>query len=100
MRKLKIISLMLIVGLITFLSVSNSHAMVVNAVDVNFSTSAKAMCVLEKDSGRIIASKDKDICLANASTTKIITAITVIQNCNNLDEQIQLADSAGGGEGA
>lgn len=100
MRKLKIFSLILVVGLIVFLSVSNSHKIVVNAVDINFSTSAKAMCVLEKDSRRIIASKNKDIQLANASTTKIVTAITVIQNCNNLDEQIQVADSSVGVEGS
>lgn len=100
MRKLKIFSLLLVVGLIAFLSVSNSHNMVVNAVDVNFSTSAKAMCVLEKDSDRVIASKNENMCLANASTTKIVTAITVIQNCDNLDEQIQVCDSSVGVEGS
>ncbi|MBQ8615616.1 MAG: D-alanyl-D-alanine carboxypeptidase [Clostridia bacterium] len=100
MRKLKVLSLILIVGLIVFLSVSNSHSITVNAVDVNFSTSAKAMCVLEKDSGRVIAGKNENSQLAMASTTKIVTAITVIQNCNNLDEQIQVCDSAVGVEGS
>ena len=100
MRKVKILSLLLVVGLIVFLSVSNSHNMVVNAVDVNFSTSAKAMCVIEKDSGRVVASKNQDMKLANASTTKIVTAITVIQNCNNIDEQIQVSDKAVGVEGS
>lgn len=100
MRKFKFFSLMLVIGLVVFLSVANSHNMVVNAVDANFSTSAKAMCVLEKHSGRVIAWKNEDMRLAMASTTKIITAITVIQNCNNLDEQIQVCDSAVGVEGS
>lgn len=100
MRKLKIVSLILVVGLIVFLSVSNSHNMIINALDINFSTSAKAMCVLEKDSGRVIAGKNENTQLAMASTTKIVTAITVIQNCNNLEEQIQVDDSAIGVEGS
>ena len=100
MRKLKIISLFLIVGLIVFLSFSHSQQIIVNAVDVNCSTSAKAMCVVEKDSGRILACKNENTQLANASTTKIVTAITVIQNCDNLDEQIQVVDSAIGVEGS
>ncbi|MBQ9796070.1 MAG: D-alanyl-D-alanine carboxypeptidase [Clostridia bacterium] len=100
MRKLKLFGLILVVGLISFLAVSNSHNMIVNAVDINFSTSAKAMCVLEKDSGRIITGKNMDTQLAMASTTKIVTAITVIQNCKNLDEQIQVNDKAVGVEGS
>ena len=58
------------------------------------------MCVVEKDSGRILACKNENTQLANASTTKIVTAITVIQNCDNLDEQIQVVDSAIGVEGS
>lgn len=100
MRKLKVFSLILVVGLIVFLSVSNSHNMAVCAVDAKFSTSAKAMCVIEKDSGRIIARKNENTQLAMASTTKIVTAITVIQNCENLDEKIQVCNSSIGVEGS
>lgn len=63
------------------------------------STSAKAMCVLEKDSKRIIYSHNMNTQLPMASTTKVMTAITVIQNCDNLDQQIQVDDSAIGVEG-
>ena len=62
-------------------------------------SSAKAMCVIEKDSGRILYSKNENEQLPMASTTKIITAITVLQNCNNLDEYITVDDSAIGVEG-
>lgn len=58
------------------------------------------ICVLEKDSGRIISEKNKDLKLPMASTTKVVTCITVIQNCSNLDEKIVVDDSAVGVEGS
>jgi len=64
-----------------------------------FSTSAKAMSVIEVESGRLIASKNKDEKLKMASTTKIATAITVIENCPNLDEPFRVDDRAIGIEG-
>lgn len=60
----------------------------------NSSSSAKGMCVIEKDSGRILYSKNKDQKLPMASTTKVATAITVIENCDDLDESIVVNDSA------
>ena len=63
------------------------------------STSAKGMCVIEKDSGRVLYSKNKDEKLPMASTTKIMTLITALQNCDNLDQYIQVDDSAVGVEG-
>ena len=69
-------------------------------MEVNaLSSSAKGMCVIEKDSKRILYSKNENLQLPMASTTKIMTAITVINNCKNLDEYIQVDDSAIGVEG-
>ena len=65
----------------------------------NSSSSAKGMCVIEKDSGRILYSKNKDQKLPMASTTKVATAITVIENCDDLDESIAVNDGAIGVEG-
>ena len=62
-------------------------------------TSAKAMCVLDKDSKRILYSKNEAEKLPMASTTKVATAITVIDNCANLDETITVNDKAVGVEG-
>lgn len=62
-------------------------------------TSAKAMCVLDKDSGRILYSKNENEKLPMASTTKVVTAITVLNNCQNLDEYITVDDKAVGVEG-
>lgn len=73
---------------------------IVNAeIDLN-NSSAKAMCVLECGSGRIIAEKNSDLELAMASTTKIATAITAIENLSNdLDVKYIVPDKAVGIEG-
>jgi len=100
MKKFKSFCLILIIGIFVLsLTLTTSNA-IVEAADVGFNSSAKAMCVLEKDSGRLIAGKNENAKLAMASTTKIVTAITVIQNCNDLDEQIQISDKAVGIEGS
>ena len=63
------------------------------------SCSGRAMCVLEKDSKRVVYSKNMNEQLPMASTTKVVTAITVLQHCSNLDEYIQVDDSSIGVEG-
>ena len=63
------------------------------------SCSGRAMCVLEKDSKRVLYSKNINEQLPMASTTKVVTAITVLQHCSNLDEYIQVDDSSIGVEG-
>lgn len=98
MKKLKYFSLVLIISLLLISSTINVGKISVDAVSM--STSAKAMCVIEQGSGRVVASKNMNECLPMASTTKIVTALTVIQNCNNLDEVIQVHDSAVGVEGS
>ncbi len=97
----KVICFSLIPALILMLAFALMHpkSMDVRAVDLN-STSAKAMCVLEKDSGRVVASKNMDMRLPMASTTKIVTAITVLQNCKDLNEIVQVVDCSVGVEGS
>lgn len=62
-------------------------------------SSAKAMCVLDKDSHRILYSKNENEQLPMASTTKVVTAITVIENCKDLHEIITVNNNAVGVEG-
>lgn len=62
-------------------------------------SSARGMCVLDGESYRVLYEKDKDKKLACASTTKVVTAITVIENCSNLDEIIKIDAKAVGIEG-
>jgi len=62
-------------------------------------SSGKAMCVIEKDSGRILFSKNEKTKLPMASTTKVVTAITVLENCDDLNEMITVDNSCIGVEG-
>lgn len=62
-------------------------------------TTARGMAVLEMTSGRVLYSKNMDEKLKMASTTKIVTAYTVIKNCQNLDEPFKVDDKAIGIEG-
>lgn len=62
-------------------------------------SSAKGMCLIEQETGRIIYSKNENERLPMASTTKVVTAITVIENCDNLDEKIVVNNKAIGVEG-
>ena len=45
-------------------------------------TQSQAECVIELNSNRIIYSKNENLKLPMASTTKILTALTVIENYN------------------
>ena len=59
-------------------------------------TSAKAMCVMEKTSKRVLYSKNESQKLPMASTTKIMTAITAIENCQDLDKQFEISPKSVG----
>lgn len=60
------------------------------------STSAKAMCVMEKTSKRVLYSKNSQAKLPMASTTKIMTAITAIENCDDLDKPFEISPKSVG----
>ena len=63
-------------------------------------TYSKAECVMETDSRRILYEQNGDFRLPMASTTKIVTAITAIENTENLDEIVTVPDDAAGVEGS
>ncbi len=65
----------------------------------NLYTSAVSGCVIEAESGRVLFEKNKDKKVPMASTTKIMTAITAIENCENLDEKFEISPKAVGVEG-
>lgn len=62
-------------------------------------TSAVGGCVIESSTGRVLFEKNKDKKLPMASTTKIMTAITAIENCKDLDERFEISPKAVGVEG-
>ncbi|MCM1289980.1 MAG: D-alanyl-D-alanine carboxypeptidase [Corallococcus sp.] len=66
----------------------------------NFQTSAQSAVVMEKSSGRILWQKNADAQLPMASTTKIVTALTVIEREPDLDKSVEIPAEACGIEGS
>ena len=60
----------------------------------------KAECVIELESGQILHEKDIEMRLPMASTTKILTAITVLELCKDLEEVVLIPQAAVGIEGS
>ena len=56
--------------------------------------SAKSMIVIETSQGKVMYSKNADEKLPMASTTKIVTALTVIENVDDLDKLITVPKKA------
>lgn len=56
----------------------------------SYKIDAKSMIVIETGNNKILYSQKENEKLAIASTTKIVTAITVIENCKNLDEKVKI----------
>lgn len=65
----------------------------------NFETSAKSMCLMEATTHRVLRAKNENEKRPMASTTKIMTAITAIENCQNLDEKFEVSKDAIGVSG-
>lgn len=61
---------------------------------------AKAECVIEAKSRRVLYASNADTRLPMASTTKIVTAITVLEHVRDLQEEIEIPAQATGIEGS
>lgn len=61
---------------------------------------AKGECVMELNSRRVLYQARGDIRLPMASTTKIVTAATVLDNLSNLKEEVKIPTQAEGVEGS
>ena len=79
-----------LMGTIFLLSSNVQHQMETSA------SSAKAMCLMEAGTGRVLYSQNSQEKLAMASTTKIMTAITAIENAKDLDEVFEISPKAVG----
>ncbi len=62
-------------------------------------TAAKAECVVEVSSRRFLHERNAEAQLPMASTTKILTAIIVLEDCD-LDEEVTVPQAAEGTEGS
>ncbi len=63
-------------------------------------TAARSMIVIERDSGRVLDEFNADVKLPMASTTKIVTAITVIERVDDIKKIVKVPDAAVGVEGS
>ena len=63
-------------------------------------TESKAECVMEVSSRRILYERHADVRLPMASTTKIITCITALNLCENIEENVVIPQEAVGIEGS
>ncbi len=65
-----------------------------------FTTTAKSAIVIDSAGGSVLFEKNADEKLPIASTTKILTAITVIENTPDINEVVTVPDCAVGTEGS
>jgi len=63
-------------------------------------TESRAECVIEAESRRIVYESHGDKRLPMASTTKILTALTVLETCEDLQEKVTIPKQAEGIEGS
>ena len=64
-----------------------------NDSPISIGVSAHAYVVMDANSGEIIMSQDADKKIYPASTTKLLTAVVAIENCN-LDREIEVKQAA------
>lgn len=64
------------------------------------SSSAQSAILMEKTSQRVLWEKNAHQKLPIASTTKIVTALTVLKNCDNLEKVVKINKRAVGIEGS
>lgn len=67
---------------------------------INVGSSAQGMCTLDADTGEVIFQKNMNKQLEMASTTKICTAITVLENYTSLARPVPVPKQAAGIEGS
>lgn len=93
----RFLAMLVAVVVIGFVWLAGSDAVMVSA---KASTSASSMAVMEVSSGRVLYSKNMDKISYMASTTKILTALTVIKNTADLDAKHKVPSKAVGVEGS
>ena len=67
---------------------------------IAFNSSAEGACVMDSKFNRVFYKKNEHKKLPMASTTKIVTAITAIENYKDLDTKVRVDDCAIGIEGS
>lgn len=94
-RNKKILTIFLLIIFISILFVTNNNIIFAEEI----SSSARGMVVIEGNTNKVLYSFNSNDQLPMASTTKIVTAILAIENCQNLDEKFLVSEKAVGIEG-
>ncbi len=84
---------------LTIISLVFIFALVFNAAGFDGNISAASAVVMEQSTGKVIYSKNQNSKMKPASTTKILTAITALENCNT-DELVKVSENAALTEGS
>ena len=92
-KRISAAAFMLIAALVLFPYRSIMHAGA-------YSTSAASAIVVDCGSGRVLYEKNADEKRPIASTTKILTAITVLENTDDISREVAVPDDAVGVEGS
>lgn len=69
------------------------------AFEVDIKTSAQSMILIEQNTKRVLLEKNKNLTLPMASTTKIMTALSVLKRSENLETSFEIDKRAVGIEG-
>ncbi len=96
-KNLKFLTVILLF-LFTFFSFGFSNNNMKNET-LKYESQSKGMVLIEAESKRVFLEKDKDKKLPMASTTKIMTALTILKHIKNLDEEFKVDNRAIGIEG-
>lgn len=80
-------------------STNNDNNKIIFNKGIAIGSSAKGMCVLESTTNTVLYEKNMESKIPMASTTKIITAIVAIENCEDINEVIKVAKESVGIEG-
>lgn len=99
-RRYIVLSIIFLIVIILTAAINSSYVgLCVNGLE-SYRTSAGSMVVVEVTTGRLLYSKNCTAKSYMASTTKILTAITVIENLDDLDILYKIPDEAVGVEGS
>lgn len=100
--KIKYRSIVLFAALITVLVslIIVTKSPIISASAKGYSTSAQSAIVIERTKGKVMYQKNADAKLPIASTTKIVTAICVIDSFSDLSQTVAVPSQAQGVEGS
>ncbi len=94
------VTILLAVCIMSGIILSIARTQDVFALSESVQTSAQSMLLLENSTNRVLYERNADKKRPMASTTKIVTAITVIENASDLERTVKVPSAAVGVEGS